>query len=91
MLFLFPNSQYTQFWKFLKQQQQQKTLEICDSQLVTMVIAQPSGRYFFQVEGSAAFPYTCFFKYCTCPAFLNASLLKDEAMHVSIIIRFCFV
>lgn len=69
--------------------------DIVDAQLVTHVVAVPSGRSFCQVqtaytpyvgfnglkqvEGSATFPYCCFDHYCTCPAFMNQCILKAEA------------
>lgn len=58
-----------------------KALEICDAKMVTRVTAEPSGKVFFQVEGSETFPYVCFFHYCNCKFFLKSCVLRDDHLY----------
>jgi predicted nucleic acid-binding Zn finger protein len=58
----------------------EKALGIVDARLVTLKQHQgTSKRFFFGVQGSADFPYTCTRNYCSCPAFMN-SVIKKRAL-----------
>eukprot|EP00457_Paulinella_chromatophora_P014968 gb/GEZN01015480.1/.p1 GENE.gb/GEZN01015480.1/~~gb/GEZN01015480.1/.p1 ORF type:complete len:152 (+),score=20.05 gb/GEZN01015480.1/:115-570(+) len=57
----------------------EKSVGIAEAGMVTRVTARPSGRQFFQVEGSQLFAYQCLPCYCPCPAFTNSVLMRPEA------------
>ena len=61
----------------------EKAMGIVDVEGVTVVKADASGRFLFQVEGSEARPYTCTLHRCSCPAYTNSVLLRPDSVYVS--------
>ena len=61
----------------------EKAAGIVDVEGVLMLRGDRTGRFFFQVDGSEARPYTCTLHHCSCPAFTNSVLLKPDAIYVS--------
>eukprot|EP01120_Amphizonella_sp_Union-15-10_P003753 TRINITY_DN14174_c0_g1_i1.p1 TRINITY_DN14174_c0_g1~~TRINITY_DN14174_c0_g1_i1.p1 ORF type:complete len:101 (+),score=8.78 TRINITY_DN14174_c0_g1_i1:297-599(+) len=61
----------------------QKALELVDKNLCTRLIAVPSGRSVFKVEGGSTqrpSSYLCFSHYCSCRDFYN-SVIKNEGLY----------
>ena len=59
----------------------EKALGIVDAEGVTVVRAEESGRFVFQVEGSEVRPYTCTLHHCSCPAYTNSVLLRPDSVY----------
>ena len=60
----------------------EKALVYYEADSVTCVTAKPSGRQVFEVRGTNALPYVCFAHFCSCPAFLNSCILKQDELFV---------
>ncbi len=57
-----------------------RAVEIVEAGLVSCIVARPSGRVAYEVEGSALLPYLVLgHRYCSCPAFFSTCVLKGEA------------
>ena len=59
----------------------EKAVGIVDVEGVTVVRADTSGRFVFQVEGSEVRPYSCTLHHCSCPAYTNSVLLRPDSVY----------
>ena len=50
---------------------------------VTLVRAELTGRFLFQVVGSDVRPYTATMHHCSCPAYTNTVVLSTDSLYVS--------